>query len=235
MKVLSFIIMLSMIFGLVPAAYVAPADAPAVTAAGDTGTILPGDHFKFVKLNSANTYYQAAWYKDRGPNSINYIQKPINLGDWALLTFAIQSTQHIKIKVYEVDPGQYPWNDPEGVNLFYNEDPNVLEPWLTDENFKGYLKGYRIDDNIDFKPDGSIAYKPVPAELMQERMNSYIFGSEENPVEFTPAPEDPDMNLAYGFTGQSLMAALTARFEAFAGLQNENEIIELLKDRKSVV
>ena len=99
-KGIALFVLIMFLCTLMPVSAFAATDEYAVMpmAEGDGPSI---DAFKYMKINSAATYYNASTCMMT--DGVNWYYYPINLNDWAILSFAIQVSQPVDLKVYEAN------------------------------------------------------------------------------------------------------------------------------------
>ena len=146
-----------------------PAVSDAVPmAAGDGPSI---DGFKYMKINSAATYYNASTCMMQ--DMLNWYYYPINLNDWGILSFAIQITQSVDLKVYQANDDYCTGPNEKGeIDLKKNVQLGMLYEDQFCGEFLGYIEGYEIS--------GETYPENLPEDAFEVLIDNIIKGNEED-------------------------------------------------------
>lgn len=169
---------------------------PNITLAVETGERERPDAnlFKFMRMRSADgTGTPIAKCNKLDPTektATNYIESATNLnsdGTSVLLEFSLEYSQPVDLVLYE-----FAGEPSEVMEFVYNDEPEVKEDFLGDRI--GYIKGVRIEDNIDKSNPEKYSYKEITAEKMNELLQDY----RENISTESVTMKD---EIFYGYTG----------------------------------
>ena len=119
-----------------------PSDYDAVPMAEGSGPDI--NAFKYMKLNSATSYYNASTCMMQ--DMLNWYYYPINLNDWAILSFAVQMTQPVDLKVYKANNdycAEYDEKEKKEI-LKKNVQLGMLYEDQFCGEFVGYIEGYEL-------------------------------------------------------------------------------------------
>jgi RHS repeat-associated protein len=153
--------------------------------------------FKFMRMRSADgtgTPISKSIKKNMNDPEdrviLNTLQSATNLnvdGASVLLEFSLEYSQPADLVLYE-----YEGEPLEELEFEYNKDPDVKEDFLGDRI--GYIKGVRIEDNVDKSDPEKYAYKEISPEKMNELLQEYRDNADIENVTM--------MNeMFYGYTG----------------------------------
>ncbi|WP_312832591.1 hypothetical protein [Sedimentibacter saalensis] len=127
---------------------------------------------------------------DEAKATTNLIESATNLNvpkASVLLEFSLEYSQPVDIALYE-----YSGEPLEKMTFIYNDDPDIKEDFLGEKI--GYIKGVRIEDNVDKSDPEKYAYNKIPAEEMNRLLDEYRKKLDTDSI--------PMRNeLFYGYTG----------------------------------
>ena len=102
------------------------------------------DGFKYMKINSARAYYNASTCMVK--DMLNWYYAPINLEDIGILSFAIQVTQPVDLKVYKANDDYCAEYDEKETDMILKQNVQLggnYEAQFCGE-FLGYVQGYEL-------------------------------------------------------------------------------------------
>lgn len=102
------------------------------------------DGFKYMKINSARAYYNASTCMMK--DMLNWYYAPINLEDMGILSFAIQITQPVDLKVYKANDDYCAEYDEKETGMILKQNVQLggnYESQFCGE-FLGYVQGYEL-------------------------------------------------------------------------------------------
>lgn len=151
--------------------------------------------FKFFRMRSADGAGVPIAKSDKkdpaGKAYTNLMEGATNLelpDASVLLEFSLEFSQPVDIALYEFAGKPF-----EEMIFEYNEDPDIKEDFLGDKI--GYIKGVRIEDNVDKSDPELYAYKRIPTEEMNR-----IISESRKKLDSHSIPMIDE--LFYGYTGR---------------------------------
>ena len=172
-RVLSLVLTLSLVIGMLPASVLAAQVRPYAIE----GEIVERTQYKGMTMTDLSTGYPVARYDYN--SAINRFYQGVNMNEGndggislTLLSYTIEKSQYIDLKLYKLKPGTMYLSAPDPLNGdTYHEallepdpdDATAQEPFL-DGELLGYIHGVRLTNNVRIA-DGAIAPEGMPKTL----------------------------------------------------------------------
>ena len=172
-RVLSLVLTLSLVIGMLPASALAAQVRPYAIE----GEIVERTQYKGMTMTDLSTGYPVARYDYN--SAINRFYQGVNMNEGndggislTLLSYTIEKSQYVDLKLYKLKPGTMYLSAPDPLNGdTYHEallepdpdDATAKEPFL-DGELLGYIHGVRLTNNVRIA-DEAIAPEGMPKTL----------------------------------------------------------------------